>query len=184
MAARRQDHPRREGVIDGVGQSPRICRTLDIIKRDVCRRDVLQLDVLVNGIVFSKVTRAEIRRMVMNFAEYDGPDQRSGVRPAQSRGPLWRELVTASAGDIAAKGTPIFSGAEVEALIISSQLFREWVGREQIHFFAQRAERERPRACVELCLVKDQKAARGNKAAVRHAELAGLIKIVGDKPAA
>src|SRR5436190_17565004 len=122
--------------------------------------------------------------MVMNFAEYDGPDQRSGVRPAQSRGPLWRELVTASAGDIAAKGTPIFSGAEVEALIISSQLFGEWVGREQIHFFAQRAERERPRACVELCLVKDQKAARGNKAAVRHAELAGLIKIVGDKPAA
>src|SRR4051812_25631555 len=133
MAARRQDHPRREGVIDGVGQSPRICRALEIVKRDVCRRDVLQLDVLVNGIVFSKVTRSEIRRMVMNFAEYDGPDQRSGVRPAQSRGPLWRGMVTARAGGISAQGTALFCGAGGEGLIKSSQPFPESVGPGKIN---------------------------------------------------
>ena len=74
-----------------------------VVQRDVRRGDIVQLNILVQRVIIRDPIHDDVPRPIMNLADHNRADQRTGVARAQSGRQLRRELIVPRAVDISPK---------------------------------------------------------------------------------
>src|SRR5262249_15141316 len=148
-------------VIDSVAQLPGMAGICGVIKGHRLGADVLQFDELVAEID-ADATERDVRRMIIDFADYNWSYQRAGVLAAKGVSDLKDEILRARAQDITAKGYTGGRSAEIESVSVASQCLA--IAGEKINLVACGIEAEAVRAVnsKRIRAIEDEKPSGGN----------------------